>query len=59
MNHQLDTQIETVLLLADKQYSYLSSSLIKEVASFGGDVSAMLPPNIDAALQAKLGARHE
>ncbi|MFD1484292.1 pantetheine-phosphate adenylyltransferase [Lacticaseibacillus baoqingensis] len=58
MNHTLDTQIETVLLLADKRYSYLSSSLIKEVASFGGDVSAMLPPNIDAALQAKLGGQH-
>ncbi|WP_390408444.1 pantetheine-phosphate adenylyltransferase [Lacticaseibacillus jixiensis] len=55
MNHELDPDIETVLLLADKRYSFLSSSLIKEVAQFGGDVSHLLPPNVAKALQAKLG----
>lgn len=35
-NHQLDPQIETVFLMADAEYSHVSSSLIKQVAQFGG-----------------------
>ncbi|MFD1392933.1 pantetheine-phosphate adenylyltransferase [Lacticaseibacillus jixianensis] len=59
MNQVLSPQLETVLLLADKRYRFLSSSLIKEVATFGGDVSSLLPANVNAAIGAKLGDVHE
>ena len=46
MNHHLDPTLETVFLLANAKYSYISSSLLKEILHFGGDVEAYLPPNI-------------
>ncbi|WP_262314529.1 pantetheine-phosphate adenylyltransferase [Lacticaseibacillus parakribbianus] len=56
MNANLAPDIETVLLFGDKRYRFISSSLIKEVAAFGGDVSALVPANVDAALKAKFGS---
>ena len=41
-NHRLDPQIETVFLMADAEYSHVSSSLIKQVAQFGGESSLCL-----------------
>ncbi|MGX7109410.1 pantetheine-phosphate adenylyltransferase [Facklamia miroungae] len=46
--------LETILLLANEKYRYLSSSLIKEIAHFGGDISQMVPPNVAQALFAKM-----
>lgn len=46
MNQHLEPEIETVLLLATSKYSHISSSLIKEVMLFGGDVQAYLPENV-------------
>lgn len=46
MNQHLEPGIETVLLLATSKYSHISSSLIKEVMLFGGDVQAYLPENV-------------
>ncbi|MFQ5598747.1 MAG: pantetheine-phosphate adenylyltransferase [Nitrospiria bacterium] len=43
MNRKLDLSVETVFLMPSKEYTYLSSSLIKEVAGFGGDVSDLVP----------------
>ena len=54
MNQFLDYQVDTVFLLADPKYQHLSSSLLKEVAMAGGDISAYLPANINADLQKKL-----
>lgn len=54
MNQHLDNQIETLFMLADPKYQHLSSSLIKEVAKFGGDVSEYLPGKIAAQLTEKL-----
>lgn len=54
MNQFLDDQVDTVFLLADPKYQHLSSSLLKEVAMAGGDISAYLPANINADLQKKL-----
>lgn len=54
MNQHLDDQIETLFMLADPKYQHLSSSLIKEVAKFGGDVSAYLPGKIAEQLTEKL-----
>lgn len=57
MNQFLDSQVETVFLLADPKYQHLSSSLLKEVTISGGDISAYLPANINAALEKRLDER--
>ncbi|KIS02742.1 pantetheine-phosphate adenylyltransferase [Paucilactobacillus wasatchensis] len=54
MNQHLDNQVETIFMLADPKYQHLSSSLLKEVARFGGDVSAYLPGQIAKQLTEKL-----
>jgi pantetheine-phosphate adenylyltransferase len=53
MNRHLRPDIETVFLTAGEQYSFVSSRLVKEVASFGGDISGLLPPSVEARLQKK------
>lgn len=54
MNRHLNPHLDTIFLAADAAGSYVSSSLVKEVASLGGDVSAHLPPHVHAALIARL-----
>ena len=44
-----------VYLMASPQYSFLSSSGVKEIATFGGDVSALVPEEVAARLQEALG----
>jgi pantetheine-phosphate adenylyltransferase len=56
MNHGL-AGIDTLFVTTNPVYSYLSSSLVKEVATYGGDVSGLIPPGVHAALMAKLAAR--
>ena len=46
--------IETVFVPASPAYSYLSSSLMKEVVALGGDVSGLVPPLVERALKEKL-----
>lgn len=48
--------VETFFLPTSPQWSYLSSSLIREVVRFGGDVSGMVPPFVRDRLEEKLGA---
>ncbi len=55
MNRKLAPEIETVCLLTNLQHLFVSSSLLKEVARLGGDVSDMLPPAVVRALQHKFG----
>lgn len=43
MNHVLKEDAETIFLMTNLQYSYLSSSLVKEIASYGGDISKFVP----------------
>jgi pantetheine-phosphate adenylyltransferase len=50
MNHNLDPEIETVFLMATEDYSHLSSSLLRQIAAFGGDLSRFLPPVVKDAL---------
>ncbi|AKE39057.1 Phosphopantetheine adenylyltransferase [Corynebacterium camporealensis] len=52
MNRRL-SGIDTVFLLTDEKYGYISSSLCKEVARFGGDITGMFPPNVGAAVMEK------
>lgn len=53
MNSRLDPEIETVLLLARPEYSFLSSSMIKEVGKFNGNISQFVPANVAKSLQKK------
>ena len=52
MNRHLEARIETIFVMPNEQFSYTSSSLVKQVAKFGGDVSHFVPPNVAAALAA-------
>lgn len=56
MNHSL-AGIETLFITTNPLYSYLSSSLVKEVATYGGDVSGLVPGNVYARLLGKLEAQ--
>ena len=51
MNQRLEPDIETVFLMADPRHQAIASRLVKEIASFGGDVSAFTTPAIAAALK--------
>ena len=57
MNRKLREEIETVFLMPHEAYSYLSSRLVKEVASYGGAVTGLVPPGVEARLAAKLSRR--
>ncbi len=53
MNRFLDEDIETFFVMTKNQYSFLSSSIVKEVAKYGGDVSALVPETVNRALKKK------
>ncbi len=53
MNRYLDPEIETIFLTPAEDKSYISSTIVREVARFGGDVSKLVPANVEAALQRK------
>ena len=52
MNRRLAPEIDTIFFMTALEYGYLSSSLVKEIARFGGDVSAMVPTGVAARLRA-------
>jgi pantetheine-phosphate adenylyltransferase len=54
MNHAL-AGVETLFMTTSPAWSFLSSSLVKEVASFGGDVSGLVPPVVAEALRERFG----
>ena len=58
MNKALNPEIETVFLTTDPKYSFIRSSAIKEIASFGGDISTMVPPEVERALAEKMTPRN-
>ena len=53
MNRRLAPGIDSVFLMTDERNHYVSSSLVKEVASLGGDVTGLVPPQVQRALVAK------
>ena len=59
INHLLDATIETVCLMADQQYTFLSSSAVKEIASYGGDLQSLVPAHVATALIQAYGKRKE
>jgi len=54
MNRRLAPGIETVFVMAAEEYSFVSSSLLKQVFSLGGDVSGLVPDKVKARMLAKL-----
>lgn len=54
MNRHLDADVETVFLTPAEQYSYISSSLVREIAKLGGDISSFVPANVAAALHSRM-----
>lgn len=56
MNRALDSEIETVFLMADAKNQAIASKLVKEIARLGGDVSKFVPAAVGAALAEKFGA---
>lgn len=54
MNRDLEPDVETLFLAPDARYSYLSSSLVREIASLGGDVSAFVAPAVQERLLQKM-----
>jgi pantetheine-phosphate adenylyltransferase len=57
MNRRLDDSVETLFLMPSETYTYLNSTLVKEIAGAGGPVSSFVPPHVDAALKKKMEAR--
>ncbi|MBK1734405.1 pantetheine-phosphate adenylyltransferase [Halorhodospira abdelmalekii] len=54
MNRQLRAEVETVFLTPSEQYAFISSSLVREVAALGGDVSRFVHPTVAAALKERV-----
>ena len=57
VNQQLDYKLETTFIMSPPEYMYLSSSIVRELASLGGDVSKFVTPEVEEALKKKYGAR--
>lgn len=53
MNRVLDDNIETLFMMTNNQYSFLSSSIVKEVAKYKGDISDLVPSVVEKALKNK------
>lgn len=57
MNRKLEREIETVFMMTDFKWMYLSSTIVKEVAKYGGDVCGLVPGPVVKALQIKYGMK--
>jgi pantetheine-phosphate adenylyltransferase len=55
MNRKLEPSIETVFLMADEEYSYVSSTLMKQVFELGGRVAGLIPELVEKKMSEKLG----
>ena len=55
MNRSLSPEIEVIFMAPDSKYTFLSSSLVREVCALGGDVSEFVPPAVLAALAERYG----
>ncbi len=59
MNHVLKDNVETIFLITNLKYSYLSSSLVKEIASYGGDISKFVPAQLMERIYEKYNVNRE
>lgn len=53
MNRRINANIETVFMMPDQEYTFLSSTMVKEVVSFGGSVTGLVPKAVEKALNRK------
>lgn len=53
MNRKLDSDIETIYMMTNNNYSFISSSIVKEVAKYGGKTEDVVPPLVEEALKEK------
>ena len=53
MNRRLDANIETVFMMPSEEYTFLSSTIVKEVVSFGGSIEGLVPDAVEKALKDK------
>ena len=56
-NHKLEPGVETMFLTTSIEYSYLSSTTVKEIAAFGGDISQFVPEAVAVELEKKMKAK--
>jgi pantetheine-phosphate adenylyltransferase len=56
MNRRIDVNVETVFLMPSEDYSFLSSTVVKEVASFGAPIKDLVPPCVEGALREKFSS---
>lgn len=54
MNRRLRPGLETVFLLSNEVYSFISSRLVKEVLSLGGNITGLVPPSVEARMQRRI-----
>lgn len=57
-NHQISNQVDTVFLMTQGKYSFLSSSSVRELAGFKGDVSPFVPDNVKSAIDEKFNIKN-
>lgn len=57
INRHLYNELETFFLVASPEYSFISSSMVKEVAEFGGEFSDLVPKNVEEAILKKIGRK--
>jgi pantetheine-phosphate adenylyltransferase len=55
MNRRLDNTIETVFMMPNQDYSFITSTIVREAASYGGDVSSLVPGIVVQKLKKKFG----
>lgn len=53
LNYRLDSDLESIFVMSSPEYGYLSSSVVRQIASFGGDVSEFVPPCVASALKGR------
>lgn len=53
-NRKIKKEVDTIFMMPDEQYSYISSRMIKEICRMGGEVTAFVPPLVEEALKKKL-----
>ncbi len=59
MNRRLAPQVETMFLTPDEGYTFISSSLVREIAKLGGDVKPFVPPLVEQALRERIDSREQ
>ena len=54
MNRRLNPNVETIFMMSGEAYSFISSRLVKEVISLGGNISGLVPPSVEARLRHRI-----